>query len=137
MPPTKPNPRTFYGACLVLLTASLHARAQDKLPPIDKAKALQYLARVDFELAQTEAHDDALMRLGKRIGRLQTKLDELLPQAVGRQASRADGLIPPGLAGHEPRSGVAPLGGDPELLRGVADSLGCPMPPLLPGQPLA
>jgi hypothetical protein len=24
-----------------------------------------------------------------------------------------------------------------ELLRGIADSLGCPMPPLLPGQPLA
>ncbi len=24
-----------------------------------------------------------------------------------------------------------------ELLRGIADSLGCPMPPLLPGQPVA
>jgi hypothetical protein len=24
-----------------------------------------------------------------------------------------------------------------ELLRGIADSLGCPIPPLLPGQPLA
>jgi hypothetical protein len=107
----------------VLLSALAHSGHHD--PSAAQAAFAQGRARLDLSglqlLAQRECGlaelDDALTTLNSATFKLKRDLLEAGVACVS--ADRRVTVI------------------EGELLRGIADSLGCPMPPLLPGQPLA
>ncbi len=109
--------------CAVLLSALSHSGHHN--PAAAQAAFEQGRARLDLSglhlLDQRECGlaelDDALSVLNTVTFRLKRDLLE-----AGVACASADGR-------------VTVIEG--ELLRGIADSLGCPMPPLLPGQPVA
>jgi Zn-dependent protease with chaperone function len=122
--PVRPKPIKYYGLqrltqqCSILLSAL--------------ARASQHDDRVAFEAGARHLGDVPveLLPSGVSLGTLQAALHELAQAAPKLRQRLVDACAACICADADVKVGEA------ELLRAICDLLDCPMPPLLPGQPL-